>query len=48
MIEKHYASHIRNRISAAAVNVRKRPLASKKQEEYDARNSHRVSAPDLE
>ena len=40
MIEKFYASHIKNNISAAAVNVRKKPLTKKQQEELARRNAH--------
>jgi hypothetical protein len=45
MIEKHYASHIQTSISAAAVNVLKRPVSKKKQAEHAARNAHRVEGP---
>ena len=40
MIEKFYASHIKNNISAAAVNVRKKPLTKKQQDELARRNAH--------
>jgi arsenate reductase-like glutaredoxin family protein len=40
MIEKYYASHIKNNISAAAVNVRKKPLTKKQLEELARRNAH--------
>ncbi len=41
MIEKYYASHIKTSISAAAVNVRKKPKSKKAQEEHEQRNAHR-------
>ena len=44
MIEKFYASHIKNNISAAAVNVRKKPLTKKQQEELARRNAHLAKA----
>lgn len=40
MIEKFYAAHIKNNISAAAVNVCKKPLTKKQQEELARRNAH--------
>jgi integrase len=43
MIEKFYAAHIKNNISAAAVNVRKKPLTKKQQEELAKRNAHLTS-----
>ena len=42
MIEKYYASHIQTSISAAAINVRKKPTPKKKEEALKVRNAHRV------
>jgi integrase len=42
MIEKYYASHIKTSISAAAINVRKKPIPKRKQEELGIRNAHRM------
>jgi integrase len=42
MIEKYYASHIKTSISAAAINVRKKPKSKKKEEELHVRNAHRL------
>ena len=41
MIEKYYAAHIKTSISAAAVNVRKKPKSKKAQAEHEERNAHR-------
>lgn len=42
MIEKYYASHIKTSISAAAINVRKKPKGKKKEQELQVRNAHRI------
>lgn len=47
MIEKYYASHIQTSISAAAINVQKKPLAKKKLDALGVRNAHRVAAQDI-
>lgn len=44
MIEKYYASHIHTSISAAAINVQKKPLTKKKQGDLAERNAHRVGS----
>ena len=46
MIEKHYAVHLKNRIDASAVNIRKKPKSEYLQKQHNSLNEHLTDLPD--